>query len=114
MQMHIFTSTSTFTLVSPLVRSTLYVTHINATASYYHSPVGTILYDDEIEVPPGESETPRLPVEWDPGSVGFDAVKKALGGRLKLSATAEVGVRVGAWRQRIWYSGKEIGARVRV
>lgn len=67
-----------------------------------------------FEVPPGVSETPRLPVDWDLGSVGYDAVKKALNGELKVEAKAKVGVRVGRWREKVWYVGKGIGARVQL
>ena len=46
--------------------------------------------------------------------MGYDAVKKALGGRLKLKAEADVGVRIGEWGERIWYKGKGIGAKIRL
>ncbi|GAB7355024.1 hypothetical protein MBLNU459_g5626t1 [Dothideomycetes sp. NU459] len=78
--MHLFTSTATFTLLSPLRTSTLYVTYINATAFYHEDEVGHIDYDLPFAVPPGSTISPRLPVEWNLGSVGYDAVKGALGG----------------------------------
>ncbi len=87
-KMHLFSSTATFTLISPLPHSTMYITHINATAFYNHTePVGSILYNLPFAVPPGAAQTPRLPVDWDLGTVGYDAVKSALGGRLKLDAS---------------------------
>jgi uncharacterized protein YbjQ (UPF0145 family) len=46
--------------------------------------------------------------------VGYDAVKRALGGSLKLGAEAVVGVRIGWWEQEIWFVGGGIGARVRL
>ena len=63
-------------------------------------------------MPPGASTSPRLPVDWSLGGVGYDAVKQAIGGTLKLEATAEVGVGVGRWTQSVWFKGKGIGARV--
>lgn len=111
---HIFSSTATFILASPLTKNTLYIESINATAYYNHTePVGNIVSDSIFGAPPGLSETPKLPVEWSPDSVGFDKLRKALGGLLKLDAKAEVGVKIGLWRQKIWYEGAGIGAHVR-
>lgn len=46
--------------------------------------------------------------------MGYEAVKQALGGKLKVSARAEVGVEIGAWREMVWFEGGGIGARVRI
>lgn len=112
--MHILSSTAIFTLSSPLTTTTLYITYLNATAYHEGNPAGKILYELPFAVPPGISDTPRFPVDWSLGSVGYDAIRKALGGQLKLSAMAEVGVRIGRWNQRIWFKGKAIGASVRL
>ncbi|KAK4977513.1 hypothetical protein LTR66_010658 [Elasticomyces elasticus] len=112
--MHLLTSRAAFTLLSPLHHSIIYLTSINATAFYKGDSVGRILYSVPFAVPPGASASPRLPVDWSLGSVGYDAVKGALGGTLKLSAKATVGVRVGKWEERIWFEGKGIGAKVRL
>ncbi|KAK0612878.1 hypothetical protein B0T17DRAFT_498804 [Bombardia bombarda] len=112
---HVFSSTATFTLVSPLQHNTLYIDHVNATALYNHTePVGRIVYDTPFAAEPGESQTPKLPVEWSLDSVGYEKMREALGGRLKLDARAVVGVRVGRWRERVWYVGRGIGASVRI
>lgn len=113
-QMHLLTSTAIFTLSSPLRQSTIYVTYLNATARYHDDPVGHILYDLPFAVPPGLSQTPRLPVDWSLGSVGYEAVKKALGGELKLNATATVGLKLGKWEERVWFVGGGIGAHVQL
>lgn len=113
-QMHLFTSTATFTLLSPLKTSTLYVTYLNATAFYHDDEVGHIDYDLPFAIPPGTTTSPRLPVDWNLGSVGYDAVRGALGGTLKLSARAVVGIRLGKWEERIWYQGGGIGAKIRL
>ncbi|EFX06489.1 pre-rRNA processing protein [Grosmannia clavigera kw1407] len=77
---HIFSSRASFGLVSPLEENTLYIETVHATAFYNHTElVGTIDSDATFAVPPGLSETPKLPVEWSPDSVGFDKVRKALG-----------------------------------
>lgn len=114
---HLFSSTATFTLLSPLQHTTLYIDTINATAFYNHTEtVGKILYDLPFAVPPSEegSQTPRLPVDWSLGSVGYEAVRRALGGSLKLDAKAKIGVRIGRWREDIWFEGGGIGAKVSV
>lgn len=112
--MHLITSTAIFTLASPFSSTTLYITSLNATAFYEGHPSGKILYELPFAVPPGLSETPRLPVDWSFGSVGYEAIRKALGGKLKLSAFAHVGIRIGEWRETIWFKGGQIGANVRL
>jgi hypothetical protein len=112
--MHLFTSTASFVLQSPLQKSTLYITRINATAFYKEDDVGKILYELPFAVPPGLSETPRLPVEWSLGSVGYEAVRKALGGELRLSAKADVGIKIGDYAVQVWFVGGGIGAKVRL
>ncbi|KAF4986721.1 hypothetical protein FDECE_15807 [Fusarium decemcellulare] len=110
---HIFSSTATFTLLSPLQFNTLYIEHINATAFYNHTePVGQIVHDSPFPATPGRSQTPRLPVNWSAGSVGYGKLKEALGGSLKLDAVANVTVRLGSWIEDIHYTGKGIGAKV--
>jgi hypothetical protein len=99
--MHLITSTATFTLLSPLRHSTLYIEAINATALYKGDDVGRIEYDLPFAVPPVDKEgngitTPRLPVDWSLGSVGYDAV------------------RLGKFRETLWFKGKGIGAHVRL
>ncbi|KAI1266138.1 hypothetical protein F5Y18DRAFT_382556 [Xylariaceae sp. FL1019] len=110
---HFLSSTATFTLVSPLQHNTMYVDFVNATALYNHTePVGEILYELPFAAPPGASQTPRLPVDWSIGSIGYEAVRRAIGGQLKLDAFADVDVRLGNWEERLWYKGRGIGASV--
>lgn len=110
---HIFSSTATFTLASPLHYNTIYIEKINATALYNHTePVGQIITQEVFPAPPGLSRTPRLPVSWSPGHVGYDKLKEALGGTLKLDAKAEVRIRVGNWIETFWYEGQGIGAKI--
>ena len=52
-------------------------------------------------------------MDWSPGSVGYEAVRQALGGTLKLDAEAVVGVGIGEWEEVIWYKGRGIGAHVK-
>ncbi|KAL1968834.1 hypothetical protein VTN77DRAFT_1195 [Rasamsonia byssochlamydoides] len=113
--LHVWSSTAVFTLLSPLPRTTIYITDIDAVALYNHTePVGTINYIYPFAVPPGISQTPRLPVDLDFNGVGYDAVLRALGGTLEMDAKAKVGVRIGEYRTVILYQGKGIGARIRI
>ncbi len=112
--MHILSSTALFTLLSPFATTTLYLTSLNATAYYESHQAGKILYDLPFAVPPGLSQSPRLPVEWSIGGLGYEAIRKALGGSLKLSAFANVGVRIGEWREKVWFRGEGIGANIRL
>jgi len=112
--MHLFSSTAQFTLLSPLSSPIIYITTINATAYYKDDAVGSIFYELPFAVPPGESESPRLPVDWSLGSVGYEAVRKAIGGELKLRAVADVGIKIGDWEDTIWYHGEGIGAKIRL
>ncbi|KAI4099254.1 MAG: hypothetical protein LQ339_006046 [Xanthoria mediterranea] len=109
---HLITSTAILTLLSPLPHTSLWITSVSATASYNDTIVGAIEYDVPFKVPPGASDTPRLPVDWRLGSIGYDAVKKALGGTLKVEAEATVGVKIGKWKDKVWFKGNGIGARV--
>ncbi|KAG6161185.1 hypothetical protein E4U23_001668 [Claviceps purpurea] len=110
---HLLSSTASFTIASPLSHDTVHVEYINATAFYNHTePIGQITYDEPIDVPPGLSQSPRLPVQWSAGHVGFDKLKDALGGTLKLDAVADVTVRAGAWIEEVQYVGEGIGAKV--
>ncbi|KHO02016.1 uncharacterized protein MAM_01017 [Metarhizium album ARSEF 1941] len=110
---HILSSTATFMLASPLHHDTVHIEYINATAFYNHTePVGQITRREAFDVPPGLSQTPRLPVEWSADHVGFDKLRKAVGGKLKLDAVADVTVRMGYWVETVHYMGKAIGAKV--
>lgn len=112
---HIFSSTAAFTLVSPLQHNILYITDVNATAFYNHTePVGHIKYDLPFAVTPGANPTPKLPVQWNMSSVGYDSIRKALGQNLRLDAFAIVGIRVGEWLETVWYIGRGIGAHIRI
>ena len=115
MQLHLWTSTAEFTLSSPLKETSLFITSVDAAAFYEDDePVGRINYKQPFEVPPGISQTPRLPVDLALGSVGYEALRKALGQELELDAVARVGVKVERYRDEVFYRGKGIAAKVRV
>ncbi|KAL5088330.1 hypothetical protein Trisim1_006779 [Trichoderma cf. simile WF8] len=112
---HIFSSTASFSLASPLKQNVIHIEKINATAYYNHTePVGHILYDEPFDAPPGVTETPRLPVTWSADSIGYDKLIDAMDGSLKLDAKAEATLRIGNWIETVHYEGRGIGARVRI
>ena len=108
-QMHILSSTATFVLVSPFA---MYINSIAARAFHNGSEIGTINWDYPFAIEEGENVTPRLPVEWGGNALG--TIRDALGGTLKLDAIADVDVRIGEWREQIWYEGHELGAKIRL
>ncbi|GMG26971.1 unnamed protein product [Aspergillus oryzae] len=110
-----FIQDTTFTLSSPFPNTTIEVTSVEANAFYQkHEEVGSINYYIPFSVPPGLSTTPRLPVELNLNGIGYDALRKALGGTLKLDAVAKVGVLIRRYRTTITYYGQGITARVKI
>ena len=107
--MHLFSSTATFILVSPLA---FLVTNIAATAFYNGSEIGTIDYGYPFAIEPGENLTPRLPVEWGGNALG--TIRDALGGTLKIDAKADVNIQIGRWQEKVWFEGKGLGAKIRI
>jgi hypothetical protein len=60
----------------------------------------------------GYTTTDKVPVEV--GSVGYDVIRRALGGELLVDAVADVVATIGKWRGRIRYYGAGLGASVRL
>lgn len=112
--MHLLFSHLTLTLLSPL-HVPLLITSLNASAYLHNTSIllGQVLYHSPFSIPPGVSQSPRLPVQWNLDDVGYDTVKKALGGKLRVRAEAEVGVGVGKWREVVMYEGRGVGVTVR-
>ncbi len=112
---HLLTSSASFVLASPLLQNTVHIERINATAFYNHTePIARIEHNQAFAVPPGLSETPKLGVLWSRDSVGYDRLREALGGSLRLDALAQVTVRLGNWVETLHYEGRGIGAKVRL
>ena len=113
--MHLLTSTATFTFSSPFRHTTMFLTHMKATAFYNHTePIGEIIYNVPIAIPPGSSMSPRLPVSWTLDGVGYEAVKQALGGSLKVDASGVAGCRIGEWEETLWVQAHGIGTHVKL
>ena len=60
----------------------------------------------------GTTTTEKIPVGV--GSVGYDVIRRALGGELVIDAVADVMASVGAWTGKVRYHGKGLGAQVRL
>ncbi|PYH47482.1 uncharacterized protein BP01DRAFT_363894 [Aspergillus saccharolyticus JOP 1030-1] len=114
--MHLWSSTAEFTLSSPFPNTTIEITSVDAQALYQaedeEAEVGSIDYRIPFPVPPGVSVTPRMPVDLKLGGIGYDALKRALGGSLKLDAVAKVGVQIEHYRDWVKYHGKGIKAKL--
>ncbi|KAJ6012712.1 hypothetical protein N7522_003067 [Penicillium canescens] len=112
---YLWSSTAEFTLFSPLTETDVLITSIDATAFYEkNDPIGRIQNHDPFKVPPGLSQTPRLPVDLNIGGVGYDALRKALGQSLEMDAVAKVGVQIRNYVDVVLYRGKGIAAKVRI
>lgn len=94
---HLFSSTASFVLRNPLNES-ITVTDLHAIAMYHDDLVGILDYGYPITLSgtEPETETTRIPVSWKlPPS---DILRRALGGTLRVNATANATVSVGKMR----------------
>ncbi|KAL3468317.1 hypothetical protein BJX64DRAFT_245569 [Aspergillus heterothallicus] len=113
--LHLLSSTAEFTLFSPLTNTTIEITSVEAQAFRNRDEeVGTINYYDPFSVPPGLSHSPRLPVDLKLSGIGYDDLRKAVGGSLDLDTVAKIGVRVENYEDVIHYHGKGIKAKVKL
>ncbi|RVD80257.1 uncharacterized protein DFL_008158 [Arthrobotrys flagrans] len=110
--LHVFTSTSSFELRNPFQKDTIFISDITGVATHNGTVLGNLDYEYQIAIPPGLSETPKLPVQWTLKGVGYDILVKAAGGVLKIDAKAECNVRIGRWQERLKFYGSGIGAHV--
>lgn len=90
----------------------MWITSIHSTAYHNGSNIGTIDWEYPFAVKPGDNLTPRLPLDWN--TPGSDLIRDALGGGLKITALADIGMRIGQFRQDIWYEARDTGAHVRL
>lgn len=91
----------------------MWITSIHSNAYYNGTNIGTIDYEYPFVVEGGvDNETPRLPVDYEKPGGGL--IRDALGGRLKIDALAHCGIKIGEWRDNIWFEGKGLGAHVRL
>ncbi|TGZ80444.1 hypothetical protein EX30DRAFT_307729 [Ascodesmis nigricans] len=105
--MHLFTSTADFLIQNPFPHDLITIYKLNGSAMYNGSVLGTMLADFPFTVNPGLEGlylTPRIPVEWRLDSVGYEAMKKALGGELKVNAVATCNLSLGRYQMTVLYN----------
>ena len=113
---HILSRTAQFELFNPLSNIGIILNSLSANATYNDETVGTIteptLNFPVLEGREGYTITDKIPVEV--GSVGYDVIRRALGGQLVVDAVADIVATIGNWRGRIRYNGEGVGANVRL
>jgi hypothetical protein len=126
--MYLLSSSLVLELKNPL-DTEITVLYVNGTASYKEEPLGHILVDFEhdlttpkpILIPAndhrdensGYVKTPRLPVSFDLSSVGYEALKKALGGSLEVDVMCHIKARVGSMEMWVDFVKDGVQAEVR-
>jgi hypothetical protein len=113
---HLLSRTAQFELYNPLVNAGITIVSLMANATYDNETIGTITEPEfDFAVLPGRdgfTETGKIPVEV--GTVGYDVIKRALGGELVVDAVADVVAKIGKWVGNIQYHGQGLGASVRL
>ncbi|KAG0269541.1 hypothetical protein BGZ95_002031 [Linnemannia exigua] len=126
--MYLLSSTIVMELKNPL-DTVITVLYINGTASYKDEPLGHVNVDFEHDIASpkpilipandhqngtsGYVKTPRLPVMFDLSSVGYEALRKALGGSLEVDVSCHIKAKVGSMLMWVDFSKEGIQANVR-
>ncbi|KAG0637671.1 hypothetical protein HOY80DRAFT_245779 [Tuber brumale] len=104
---YLISSTADFLVNNPLRKDKVTVEAINGTAKYKGNELGEIESSKPFAIKPaveGRTTTPRIPVRWKFGGVGYEAMRRALGGRLAVHAEALCLVRVGKLQMEVFYN----------
>jgi len=113
---HVLSRTAQFELYNPLNNAEILLASLYANATYDDEIIGSILEPDfNFPVLPGRegyTTTDKIPLEV--GSVGYEVIRRAIGGELIVDAVADVVVMIGEWRGRIRYHGTGVGASIRL
>lgn len=116
--MHLLSSSADILIKNPLPNDSITIRRINGTARCNGSDLGTIYYRSPFVIKPGiEGGTlsPRLPVAWDLGSVGYETMRKAFGGHLEVHAEATCHLYLGKLGMEVLYNSSHgISAHVRL
>ncbi|KAF9345999.1 hypothetical protein BGX26_002531 [Mortierella sp. AD094] len=126
--MYLLSHTLVLELRNPL-DTLITILYINGTASYKKEPLGHILIDFEHDIASpkpilipandhqnetsGYAKTPRLPVTFDLSSVGYEALKKALGGTLEIDVLCHIKAKVGSMLMWVDFAQDGVSSDVR-
>ncbi|KAF9963790.1 hypothetical protein BGZ65_011603 [Modicella reniformis] len=126
--MFLFSRSIVLELQNPL-NTVISILYINGTASYKGHPLGHILADFEhniagpkpILIPAndhkndtsGYAKTPRMPVSFDLSSIGYEVLKKALGGSLDVDIVCHIKTKVGSMLMWVDFVKDGVNTRVR-
>ncbi|EWC45724.1 hypothetical protein DRE_05061 [Drechslerella stenobrocha 248] len=94
--------------------ATLHIVGRVGVASYNGTILGTLNYTYQFAVPPGVSETPKLPVQLNLSGSGYKFLWDARGGMLQIDATAQCNIKLDRWEERLDFEGRGIGAHIRM
>ncbi|KAF9989806.1 hypothetical protein BGZ75_004808 [Mortierella antarctica] len=126
--MYIFSSKLELELQNPL-DTVITVLYLNGTASFKGEKLGHVLVDFEHdftspkpilipannhrETDSGYVKTPKLPVVFDLSSVGYEALRKALGGSLEVDVVCHIKAKVGSMVMWVDFVKDGVEAEVR-
>ncbi|KAI8602215.1 hypothetical protein EDD21DRAFT_352955 [Dissophora ornata] len=126
--LYLLSHTLVLELQNPL-DTVITVLYVNGTASYKDEPLGHFLVDFERDIASpkpilipandhqnetsGYVKTPRLPVTFDLSSVGYEALKKALGGSLEVDVVCHIKAKVGSMLMWVDFVKDGVNANVR-
>ncbi|KAG0360969.1 hypothetical protein BGZ54_009286 [Gamsiella multidivaricata] len=126
--LYLLSHTLVLELLNPL-DTVITVLYVNATTTYKDERLGHVLVDFEHDIASpkpilipandhqnetsGYVKTPRLPVTFDLSSVGYEALKKALGGSLEVDVVCHIKAKVGALLMWVDFVKDGVNANVR-
>lgn len=116
--MHILSSTADFYLQNPFPQDSIRILKLNGIAKYNDSILGSISHNNPFSIHPGRfggTVTPRFPVQWKLGSVGYEAMKRAMGGSLDVHGEANCQVTIYDFAMDVFYNSSDpVQARIRL
>ncbi|KAI5778198.1 hypothetical protein EDC01DRAFT_622872 [Geopyxis carbonaria] len=116
--MHILSSTADFCLQNPFPHDSVRILKLDGTAKYNGTVLGSISYNIPFPIHPGRlggTITPRFPVKWKLGSIGYEAMKRALGGSLEVHGEANCQMTIDDYFIDVFYNASDpVVAQIRL
>ncbi|KAJ2451756.1 hypothetical protein EV183_003414 [Coemansia sp. RSA 2336] len=119
---HIFSMAAEATVINPVSGAGIWLQKIEA-IGYYHEniPLGTLEYDFTAKQPGGMRlpynqavTTPRLPITANETSIGWDLLRKAIGGTLDVDVFTSIQMQIGNAPLNFTVLGKNAPVKVRL